>query len=297
MRIGIDLGGSHIGLGLVEGEEILEKKVHNFSSEEKIEIESFLEKWILEALEQLLQNIDKNEVKQIGVSTPGVIQNGSITKTTNLNINCFPITKILQQLLPVPVLIENDGRCAALAEKQYGNLKDFQNGIFLSLGTGIGAGVFLQGKLIRQIKRIGHVIIHPQGRKCNCGKQGCFEAYCSMKAFKKQIRDKEQKGTIPSKEIVKMLQDEKYDGRFDDIVQEYIEDLAIQISNLINLFSSEKLVIGGSFVYYETILFPKLKARLDKPDLSIRIEKSKIGIAKFQNEAGIIGAANLEKVY
>lgn len=119
---------------------------------------------------------------------------------------------------------------SSFSRKAIWKFKRLSKWYFSIFRTGIGAGIFLQGKLIRQIKRIGHVIIHPQGRKCNCGKQGCFEAYCSMKAFKKQIRDKEQKGTIPSKEIVKMLQDEKYDGRFDDIVQEYIEDLAIQIS-------------------------------------------------------------------
>ena len=181
--------------------------------------------------------------------------------------------------------------CAGLAEKVYGNLKESKNGVFLGIGTGIGTAVFIDGKLIEEIRSAGHMIIEKNGRKCNCKKNGCYEAYASMKALKDSIRKEFNAESLRSEEILELLEDKENLNRVDHILKEYIEYLAIGISNMARLCSADTVVIGGSFVYYKDLLFERLKKELDRIMSDFEKEQTRvIKIAKFSNDAGIIGA-------
>ena len=176
--------------------------------------------------------------------------------------------------------------CAGLAEKEYGSLKESTNGIFLGIGTGIGTAVFIQGKLVEQIRSAGHMIIERNGKKCGCGKNGCYEAYASMKVLKEYFKD----GTLTSEEILEILKNQDNINKVEDIIKEYIEYLAIGISNMSRICSADTIAIGGSFVHYQEILFGRLLDELDRIMIPLEKEQTKVKLAKFDNNAGIIGA-------
>lgn len=137
------------------------------------------------------------------------------------------------------------------------------------------------------------MIVEKNGRKCTCGKNGCYETYASMKVLKTQIRNRLGNEYLSSKEILQLLKDEKNMKLVEDIIQEYIEYVAIGISNISRLCSVDTLVVGGSFIHYKDILFSKLKKELDRIMIPMEKENFEIKLAKFENDAGIIGAANL----
>lgn len=200
------------------------------------------------------------------------------------------IEKIIKEKIDKPVYLKNDGMCAGIAEKEYGSLKDSYNGVFLGIGTGIGTAVFIHGKLIEDIRSAGHMIIERNGRKCNCGKNGCYEAYASMKVLKTQIRNRMMNDKLSSKEILEILQNKNEISKVEDILKEYIEYLAIGISNMARICSSDTVCIGGSFVYYKDILFDRLLCELGRIMIPMEKEKTKIKLATLGNDAGIIGA-------
>lgn len=137
------------------------------------------------------------------------------------------------------------------------------------------------------------MIIERNGRKCTCGKNGCYEAYASMKVLKTKIRDRLGNQNLSSKEIVSLLKNNDNMKLVEDIIEEYIEYAAIGISNAARICSAEVLVIGGSFIHYKDILFDKLKNELDRIMIPMEKERVEIRLAKFGNDAGIIGAANI----
>ncbi len=200
------------------------------------------------------------------------------------------IEKIIKEKIDKPVYLKNDGMCAGIAEKEYGSLKDSYNGVFLGIGTGIGTAVFIHGKLMEDIRSAGHMIIERNGRKCNCGKNGCYEAYASMKVLKTQIRNRLKNEELSSKDILNLLQNSDEISKVEDILEEYIEYLAIGISNMARICSSDTVCIGGSFVYYKDILFDRLLCELGRIMIPMEKEKTKIKLATLGNDAGIIGA-------
>ena len=126
---------------------------------------------------------------------------------------------------------------------------------------------------MEDIRSAGHMIIERNGRKCNCGKNGCYEAYASMKVLKTQIRNRLKNEELSSKDILNLLQNSDEISKVEDILKEYIEYLAIGISNIARICSSDTVCIGGSFVYYKDILFDRLLCELDR--IMIPMEKEK----------------------
>lgn len=152
MKIGIDLGGSHIAIGLVEKEIILKKIEYDFSKEEKENLESTIKKVIKSAIENILKEYSIEGIKMVGISVPGRPKNGCIQYAANLKVKELNIENIVKECIDKPVYIMNDGMCAGIAEKEYGNLKGCNNGVFLGFGTGIGTAVFIKGKLVEEVR-------------------------------------------------------------------------------------------------------------------------------------------------
>ena len=296
MKIGIDLGGSHIAVGVVDNNnELIEKVEKDFSEEDKMDIITVTQKFIVENVKIFEENY---EIESIGIAVPGVAKNGVIIKTVNLGINNYDIKSSLEEKLQKKVNVRNDGKCACIAE--YKNLikedKTIENAniLFLTIGTGIGGGVIYNGKLLEghtyEGYELGHMIIKANGIPCKCGKSGCFERYGSILEYKNKVKQrlnisKDINGK-PLRDLIKSRKNEIL-----DINEQYISDLAIGISNLINIFEPDLIVIGGGFVHYSGIFENYLKDNLLNSTLLFnRRNNIDIRYAKLGNDAGIIGA-------
>ena len=179
-------------------------------------------------------------------------------------------------------------------------MKNYKRSIFLTLGTGIGGAVIINNKLLDTGElpgcEFGHMVIEEDGLLCKCGKFGCWEKYASMKSFRDNLRKilgyTEKTSSQELLNILKnMKENDKNYKEVQDLIDKYIKDLSIGISNLINIFEPEVIGIGGSFVYFEDILLEKLKRKLEEKDMLFNYRKEiKIEKAILENDAGIIGA-------
>ena len=300
MKIGVDVGGSHIGVGLVNSQgKIIAKEEKDLNNNGKAaDYNERLTKTIIELITSILENTktDIKKISLIGIAIPGTVSKTHIVKAENLHIKNYNITAEINKYFNIPIILRNDAKCAALAEKEYGSLKKCDDGVFLTIGTGVGGAVFLNGKLLRPKKyegfEIGHMAIDRHGIRCNCGREGCFERYASMKAFKDKIQEEFKNPDLTGKEIKELVSDEKNKTRVEKIINEYVEDLSIGLANLINIFEPEIVSIGGSFVYFEDVFIEKIKKTLVEKDMLFNDDSMpKFAMAELMNDAGIIGAA------
>ena len=298
MKIGIDLGGSHIAIGVIDNKgKIIEKVEKRITKSEKSNIKKVIEEYIIEKTLNFLQEY---KITEMGIAVPGTVKNQIIVKSVNLGLKNYEIIKNLQEKIQLPIKIKNDAKCAALAENMYGALKSYDRTIFLTLGTGIGGATILHNKLLNTGElpgcEFGHMLIEKNGNLCRCGKKGCWETYASMKAFKDNLReilnlDEKNSGKELLDILRKMDKNHPKYMQTHKLIEQYIEYLSIGISNLINIFEPEAIGIGGSFVFYEDIFLEKLKTKLLQDNLLFN-ERKEINIqtAILNNDAGMIGA-------
>ena len=294
MKIGIDLGGSHIAVGLIQSNgNILSKKEVQILKEDEKNITDIIENYICTSVAEITEF---NSVDEIGIAIPGTIGTSKVVKSVNLGLEDYDIVKELNKKINLPIKIKNDAKCAAIAENTYGSLKQYSNSVFLTLGTGIGGAVFFNNKLLSPDGvpgfEFGHMVIKQNGRLCKCGKRGCFEQYGSMKIFKEKIIEElKLDSKIDGEELLKIVERKKNTTAVIDIIDEYTTDLSVGISNLINIFEPHAIGIGGSFIYFEQLLLPQLKSKLlDGNLLFNRREDIIINTATLGNDAGMIGA-------
>lgn len=299
MKIGIDVGGSHIGLGIVnQNGRIIYKKEKDYQFHKK-DMSEIVVNTIIELMQELAQENEINikEIEGVGIAIPGTVSNGIIIKAENLGIKNLEIVKELNTVFDIPIYLQNDAKCAAIAEKEYGSLKQYDDAMFLIVGTGIGGAVFLNGELLKPKRysgfEVGHIVIGTDGEKCNCGRIGCFETYGSMKRFKERLQAEFELPDTDGKKIKEFIIQNEDNEKLKSIIDKYIDDLATGITNLINIFEPEAVSLGGSFAYYEDILLNKLEKRIiEKGELFNREGKTpKFVVAELKNDAGIIGAA------
>ena len=298
MKIGIDLGGSHIAIGVVDSNgKIVEKLEKQIKATEKKNIKETIENYITMHVNDFAE---KYKITNVGIAIPGTVDDKSIIKSVNLGLKNYPIVENLSKNIKIPIKIRNDAKCAAIAENEYGCLRNSTRSVFLTLGTGIGGAVIIDNKLLNTGDlpgcEIGHMVIEKNGILCNCGKKGCFERYASMKAFKTNLRNAlgvDEK--ISGKELFNILRDNKQENKnyeiIENVVIEFIKNLAIGISNLVNIFEPEIIGIGGSFVFFEEVLLDRLKKEMTTTKLLFNPRNSiDIKTATLGNDAGIIGS-------
>lgn len=293
MKIGIDMGGSHVAIGIVNENgkiiEKFEKDIKTVGDQAKAEISTY----IIEIISKIKEN---HNIEKIGIGSPGTPRDGVLTNIINLKIKEFYISSILMEHFDIPVLLKNDAKCAGLAEKTYGALKEYQDAVFLCLGTGIGASVFMNGKELKPIQNpgmeIGHMVIDKNGIKCNCGKTGCFETLCSVKRLKDKLIDEMNLSKeVSSKELLEILKWRAKEENIKKILEEYIDNLNIGLSNIIDIFAPQAICLGGGFVYFEEILYkPFLEKYYNERKSFYKDRIPDIKLALLGNDAGIIGA-------
>ena len=298
MNIGIDLGGSHIAIGVVNNKGLIQEKTEKrILAKEKQNIKNTIEEYVIKNVKEFMKRYD---ISKIGIAIPGTVNENTIIKSVNLNIENYNIVTALQKSIKIPISIRNDAKCAAIAENKYGCLKKYDRSLFLTLGTGIGGAVIINNQLLNTGDfpgcEFGHMIIEKNGRQCKCGKKGCFERYASMKILKDNIRNElDLDERTRGQEIFDIIRNNNSENsnyeRIEKTVNEFIENLSIGISNLVNIFEPEAIGIGGSFVYFEEVLLNRLKTRILEENLLFN-ERNTINIetAILGNESGIIGA-------
>lgn len=255
MNIGIDLGGSHIGVGIVNNEgNIISKKDTDIYIEKIEDIQEFIIQTIISSIKFLLEEnqITLKNIELIGIGTPGEPQNGVIKRIVNLGISDFNIVQRLKNGLQFDnIIIRNDGKCAGIAEKLYGSMKIYEDSVFLCLGTGIGGAVFLNNKLLKPKKRsgfeFGHMVIEKDGNLCKCGNRGCFETYCSMKMLKEKLNKEIGLNNMESRDLLKYVKENIENPKIKEIIKQYIDDLIIGLSNITNLLEPECITLRRKF--------------------------------------------------
>lgn len=288
------------------------------TDEDRTDVLKVIEQTIFENVINILKNTNE-KLEIIGIAVPGIVSEGKINKCINLGIKDYNIAEKLNdkfikyanennkqeqfENLPIAVKLQNDAKCAAIAEYKYGVLQGYNSTVFLTLGTGIGGaaikdGILLEGKLFSGYE-FGHMTINFNGEQCKCGKKGCFELYGSMKKFKDNFKEKLGLSQFThSEQLLELLKYDsalqKNDERIKQVIDEYTNNLAIGISNLINIFEPEAIGIGGSFAYFEEFLLEKLKEKILNENLLFNPRNDIIIKSAFlKNDAGIIGASML----
>ena len=298
MKIGVDLGGSHVGIGLVDGDKIIDIKDKIFTRQDRMDIENTIVKSIKVFVNELLveNNLKIEDIECIGIASPGTISHGEIVKAGNLSIRNFKLVDRLKEYFSIPIHMRNDGKCAAFAEKVFGSMKEYDDCVFINIGTGIGGAAFIDGKLLEPKRysgfEFGHMVVNKGGRQCSCGKKGCFETYASIKSLKNKVTETlDMDSDISGQYLREELLIKDHPGVQEDL-EVFLDYLTVGVSNLIDIFEPEVICFGGSFSYYEgNPILDRLIAKISEPKNRFNEgEPPKIVTATYKNDAGIIGA-------
>lgn len=311
--IGIDLGGTNIAAGIVDESFKIVKKgsTPTLVNRDPELIIADMGKLCLELLAET--GIGLEEVVCAGIAAPGSVnpRTGIIEYANNLPFLRFPIADTLRKYLPVrEVYLENDANAAALGEAVGGAAKGKRLSVMITLGTGVGGGVIIDGKIYSGFNyagaELGHTVIEYNGRQCSCGRKGCFEAYASATALVSMTKEKlaackdtlmwEMCGNDINKADARIAfaAMKKGDRAGKEVVDMYISYLACGITNMINIFQPEVLLIGGGVCNEKDYLLKPL-TEIVNADQYTRNQavKTEIKIAALGNDAGIVGAAAL----
>ncbi len=304
MIIGIDVGGTNIKSGLLDSNNNLVFDQSRPTGTTMDQILNNLEEIVIELKNRAETNFGST-ISGVGIGVPGVVNKGldHVFKCTNLGWNDIPLGKILKDRTGFDVFIDNDANLAALAEYYIGSLKDKETGVLLTLGTGVGCGVIINGKPYRGGNglglEIGHMVIGENFYNCSCGKNGCFETYASataiVKHFQKLVDDENVKidFEISSKEIFERAQ--KGEELPLKAVERYTDYLALGIVNVINVLDPEVISLGGGVSASGDFLMDKLTKKVTKNLFVEGFPSAVINYASAGNKAGVIGAALLAK--
>lgn len=295
--IGIDLGGTNLRIALISEEGKVIKKIKVPSVER-----------VVESLLDSIAKIINNDVKGIGIGVAGLIdhEKGIVLKSPNLPaMEGVNLADTLEERFKVPVFIENDANVAALGEKWLGAGKELKNFVQLTLGTGIGGGVIYNGRLLNISAEIGHMVIVASGTPCSCGNNGCLETYASAKAILSKAIYSLERGTdsilrnlyagnfyrLTSEDIYKSALEG--DGLSRDVLREAGKYLGIGITNIINIFSPQAIVLSGGLIGAWNIYVQEAIKEASKRSFKILFEKTRIIPSILKDDAGVIGAACL----
>lgn len=312
--LGVDLGGTNIAIGLVDEnlKIVLKDKVPTRASRPANEIMDDMAALCKKIVESKAISFD--DIKSVGIAAPGSVDpdNGIVRYCNNIDMQNYPITDELKKRIPVKnVFLENDANAAALAEALAGAGKGYSDLVMITLGTGVGGGIVIGGKLYSGFNycgaEIGHTVIEYNGRPCTCGRRGCFETYSSatglinmtkevMEKYKDSIMwDMTNNNLNNVNGRTAFEASRKGDLAGQVVVDMYIDYLACGLTNMVNIFQPEVLCIGGGVCGEGDYLLKPLVENIRKNEYGAESQTNfcQIKIAELGNDAGIIGAAAL----
>lgn len=312
--LGIDLGGTKIAAGIVDADGRIIKKAsvptgRTRNSDEIVEDMCLLAENLIKDV-----GISLKELDSIGIGSPGTHdrKNGIVLYNNNLNFRNVKVREQMQKHVPVPVYLENDANCAAIAESVAGAAKGADFAVIITIGTGIGGGVIINKKLYTGFNgaggELGHIVIRFNGEACTCGRNGCWEAYSSATALIRQTRNAAVENpdskihALVEGDLDKINAKTAFDAaRMGDetgvkVVDNYISMFAEGLANIVNIFQPNIIAIGGGVSKEGEYLLAPLREKMkDKIYSGEGVERTRIIEAKLGNDAGIIGAALISK--
>lgn len=308
--IGIDLGGTFIKGGIVNenGEILLCDKTPTEVEKGDHGVAENIARLALDLLSRL--GLTTSDVEGLGIGSPGMIDSarGNVIYANNLGWENFMIGEELSSMLgSIPVKIGNDANVAALGEVKFGAARNYSSAIMITLGTGVGGGIVIDGKLVEGNlgagAELGHTVIVHGGEQCSCGRRGCFEAYSSATALIRDTRRAMEAhpdskmweiGTLDAVNGKTVFDYAPVDAYAKEVLDSYIEHLACGLINYANIFRPEVILLGGGVCAQGDNLIKPLQAIMDKEiyagDKGPRVP---ILIAELENSAGLLGAAAL----
>ncbi len=311
-KIGVDLGGTSIKIGIVDKDNniIQHNSCKTLASRHYKEIINDMIKLIYTTLEKANLTIEDCDV--IGIGSPGAIntEKGEVVFAGNFKgFKNIPLVKEIKDEFKIPTFLENDANCAALGEFVAGAAKNIKSGGLFTLGTGLGSGIIYDGKILKTRPgglEYGHTTLIKDGESCTCGRDGCVEAYCSATALIKFAKRAalENKNSL----LYKLCNDniDNMDAKipFDamkrgdevaiNVVNEYIENLACALTDFSNILNPEVILIGGGLSVQGKVLTDPINKYIQKYGFASELlDVATVKIATLGNDAGIIGAANL----
>ena len=311
--IGIDLGGTGIKAGVVDEKGTILSKVSCPTGVERgaepviKDMADLARKAAAEAGKTM------DEIEYIGIGIPGIHDNARniVPMCTNLYWHEVPLIPMMQKYIDKPIYVDNDATIAALAEAVAGVSSGVKNSLFVTLGTGVGGGIVINGKVFTGphgvASEIGHMIVKFDGEMCSCGNRGCWERYASATALIRM--GKEAAAEHPESAIVKVV-----DGDLDKlnakhvmdcakagdpaavkVFDDYVTYLCVGFVSLINLYDPEIIALGGGVSAAGDFLLDAINKKLPSMVFYKTMPYAKIALATLGNDAGIIGAAMLGK--
>ena len=315
-RIGIDLGGTNIAVGIVDQNNKIIARAN-----EKTNAPRPCEE-ICESISIAVNNALKNanltldDISAIGAGIPGSInpETGLIGFSNNLGFSNVQITKMLEEKIGKKIFIDNDANAAALGEMIAGAGKNAKSFIAVTLGTGVGGGTIIDGKMLLGSNfaggELGHTVIEVDGAECTCGRRGCFEAYSSATGLIRITKEVMMKNNdskmweLVGDDITRVSGKTSFDAmRMGDkagteVVDIYCKYLACGITNIVNVFQPDVLCIGGGVSREGDNILSRIVPVVERERFSKNIDKqTEIKVAQLGNDAGIIGAASLSEIY
>lgn len=301
----IDVGGTFIKSGIVSaaGDVLFKTKIKTCPQSETNDLSNNI-MLLIEELEKK-SNLPFSNALGLGIGIAGLVNSktGVILKSGNLNLYNYPLLEKLKTKISIPIKIANDADVATLAELVYGSGKGNLNLVMLTLGTGIGSGIVINGKLLQSqnglSSELGHSKISNQKIKCGCGEYGCFEALASTKALAIMTAHAMKKNkesamwqtynleNVCGKTVFEYLDT---DDTAKQVFDKYIENLGSGVVNVINTLSPDTIIIGGAVSNQKDRLITPLTDYVKKHSFAKEHMDTKIMIAKFTGDAGIIGA-------
>jgi len=311
--VGIDLGGTNIKIGCFDSQIRLLCKTA-ISTEADMGAETVVDRvgWTTEKLlDDNGLSIEKVEAIGIGAPGPSKLDEGIIIASPNIpSFKNVPLRKMISDRFGKPAILENDANAACWGEYVLGAGKGVEDMVFFTLGTGIGGGVIIDGKLVHGFTdngaELGHIIIYPDGRKCGCGQRGCVEAYASADSTAKRATEAirageqsslkkvlEEKGQISCQDVYEHLA--AGDKLAKKITEETAKALAIVSVNMLHVTEPQRIVFAGGMIAAGDALLNRIKYYFNEQIWSLKKEPVEITFATLGEDAGIVGAAALGK--
>lgn len=310
--IGVDLGGTNLRIAAVDPEGAIRERI-NLDTEVK-EGRLRVVADMCDAVKEIEQRLPDGQLGGIGIGVPGIINlaDGTVRQSPNLpGWSDFPVRDDIEQLLGTQVILENDANAAALGESWVGAGRNVESLCMMTLGTGIGGGLILDGRIWHgregMAGELGHMTIDPNGALCGCGNLGCVEAYASASAISRMAmaavrvgrspelaRDAEELGELTA-EIV-YIKAKQGDTVAREVFEMVGRSLGVAIANLINIFNLPLYVVGGGVAHGWDAFAPSLMAEVHKRSLVARSTNPTIVPSALGADAGLVGAAHLPQI-